>query len=218
MNNKKQFGWIALFAIVILAFAVISVAGAADPESAQAESTGNNVESGTWCWFGLCGHQDKYTTILYDSVTHRSYIIDSEGTDYEYIGRFIAPGGSASISIGVEYSSGVSGGLGVEYSGIQASLGLTNGWSDSYSFTYTVNNDTNTRQYVHAAVEYEERISCGVRIEKRWLNPRFRHQFFNAYCLYNTICYYPQKRVSTGVGYELLPNKMYSSDITVRLH
>lgn len=82
MKNFK--GLIALCAVVILAFAMITVVSAADPESAQANSVENSVESGTWCWFGTCDHPSKYITYYYYQTPGNYYYVSSQGTEYEY--------------------------------------------------------------------------------------------------------------------------------------
>lgn len=215
MKNNKHFGWIALFAIVILAFAVISVAGAADPESAQAESAENNVEGGTWCWFGLCNHPSKYIT--YSTSSGRNYWVRSEGDEYEYIGKILTPGNSSSITTTTEYSISISAGLEVGTDACKASLGITGSMSIAYSYTDNVNNDTGRRGYVHSLVEYEERQSFGVNTYTRYLYPyqTWGFTYFNTTCLYDCTVSHPRCRVPTGFGYECLNTKIYSSNIAV---
>lgn len=204
---------------MLLSLVLIVSVGAMDTSTADNNVSINSMQSGTWCWFGTCGHPARrIMTLYYPTIEEgNSWYINSTGTEYEFLGRYVDAGNSATISETVSYSLSISTTFegGTEYAKASIGISETSGWEFTYSDT--LNNLTSTRQYVHAGVEYEERKSYGLGLSVRTFYPFEHLTAFSKYCEYSEYEYtYPSARVPVAEGYSLLPNKVYSNNITIK--
>ncbi|MGN0379262.1 MAG: hypothetical protein ACI4EU_06715 [Butyrivibrio sp.] len=207
---------IKLITVAVTAIMITLAVGAINPESAKADASVNSKDSGTWCWVGVCGHPYKYITYYVNSSGSR-YYVTKRSTDYEYLGKYIDAGNSASISKTVSFSISFTAGAEAGIDICKASTSVTSGIETSWSYTDTLNNNTSTRKYVHAGVEWEERRSYGVGIKTRTYYPFYDLFGFSNYCKYSeTKNYYPIVKVPTGEGYTLLSSQKTSSLISYR--
>lgn len=206
---------IKMMAMAVTAIMLILVVGAIDPESANADVLVNSKDKGTWCWVGVCGHPSK-TVVYRCGRDGAKYYVTTRSTDYEYLGKYVEPGNSASISktvlFSISYTTGIEAGEDI----CKVSTSVTSGIETSWSYTDTLNNNESFRQYVHAGVEWEERKSYGVTVEKRTYNPAYDVFGFKNYCKYSTKEYYPTAKVPSGQGYTLLSSKKTSSLVSYK--
>lgn len=206
MNKNRILSVFTVFACCWCAVVGIMV-----PKVAKASTGQEYAEQAMKCFMGKCGHVDAYVTNL-NSVN--PYYVVSRGVEYESLGRYVDPGNSATISESIEYSSSISSGLEVGIGVCKISLGISGSLTKGYSYTDTLNNNENYRRYVHAGVEYEERVSNGIKVERRIFNPFWNSSSLGRCCEYDETIAYPRARVPRAAGYSLLACQIYSANIT----
>ena len=207
---------IKMVAMAVLAIMLTVGVAAFDPQSAKANVPTNSKDSGTWCWVGTCGHPNRYITYYINSSGKR-YYINKRSTDYEYLGKYVDAGNTADISKTVSFSISFTAGMEAGTDICKASTSVTSGMETSWTYTDRLNNNTSSRKYVHAGVEWEERKSYGVDIKTRTYDPFYDLFGFSNYCKYSaTKRYYPTVKVPTGEGYSLLSSKKTSSLISYK--
>ena len=191
-NTIKKLGF-GLAGGVLCCAAVLSINASAASSKAELRTDNTAV---TDCWFlNRCGHKSDY-------YNWPGYTTNGSGWTYRYLGYYVDPNNSVTFSEAVTYSGSVNAGLQFGSDKAKASLGVSGSLSKTTTISATVNNKGNSRQYIHAGIQYADRSN---RIEHKYrtYNPNWDATGWNNYCQYGYEYAYPSGRVETSRGYSL---------------
>lgn len=196
---------------MIVVFCLLLVVNTASPRIARASTMQEYAEQAMKCYMGVCGHRDIY---LEYANPYSTYSVTGKGTEYQTLGRYVDPGQDLQVSETAVYTSTISGGLEIGISICKLSLGITESLEKQYSYTYTLYNRENYRKYAHIGIEYSQRVSTGIKLEKRVLNPYGDSASFGSCCKYEEKMLYPATRVPKSMGFNLLAYEFSTPNIS----
>lgn len=195
--NKMKKSIKSIIAMIICSVSILSLDVMANESGATPHIAAENTAV-TTCWMGTCGH--KSTTYSYSNLK-----TTGSGTEYKHLGRHVEGGDSIQISESYSYTSEISAGLEFGTDKAKASLGVSGSLTSEYGYATTLNNNTSSRQYVHASVQYADKSST-ITKNTRTYNPAYDLVGINNYCQFSYSSCYPKGRIMVSMGYKLLSN------------